>query len=72
MLATNTPAGWMRSQRAAIWPVGALDDRDTFGIGQEGADVKPGRALVHAEKGERVAVTGVDDRLDFGAGAVRH
>ena len=32
----------------------------------------PGRALMHAEKGERIAVAGIDDRLDLGAGTIRH
>ena len=50
----------------------AFDDRDALGVGQKRANVDAGRALMHAEKGERIAVAGVDDRLDLGAGTIRH
>ena len=71
MLATNSPAGWMRSALRGDLAGRAFDDRDALGVGQKRPDVKPGRRLVHAEKGERIAVAGVDDRLDLGGSGRR-
>ena len=53
-------------------PARAVDDRHRVGIGQKGPDVKPGRGLMHAEEGKRIAVARRDDRRDLGARAMRH
>ena len=71
MLATNNPAGWMRSPRAATSPVALSTTATLSASGSNVADVDARPSLVHAEKGERVAVAGVDDRLDLGAGTMQ-
>src|SRR5262249_14323064 len=43
-----------------------VDDIHRFGAGQYGTDIEATRRLMHAQKGERVGMPCLDDRLNLG------